>query len=286
MTEEHPTPDYALVVLIPVANPATARGLIQLGLALAHPEKGRVIPLTVSLGDPESESESIEQIEPICDALSAGERKIELKTVNAPSVARGILDAIREENADLVILGLNKPDHGQVIIGAIPESVAETAPCDVLIYRAGVSSVDFERVVVPANGSDHARVASRVAIMLGESYHKPVEAIYVQSSSTAYWQGRGRLEDTLRDVPGQAIVKRTLVTGQNTAGGILSRIDEDDLVVVGYSRRSDLQRWLYGDLSRELLNRAPGPFVLTSRLAAPSRMIICWNVCGAGPGLR
>ena len=93
-----------------------------------------------------------------------------LKSVAAPSVARGILDAIREENADLVVLGLNKPDHGQVVIGAIPENVAETAPCDVVIYRAGVSSHNFERVVVPANGSNHARVASRVAIMLGESF--------------------------------------------------------------------------------------------------------------------
>ena len=267
--EERPTPDYAQVVLIPVANPATARGLIQLGLALAHPEEGRVIPLTVSLGEAEREAESIEQIEPICDALSTEGREVELKTVTAPSIARGILDAIREENADLVVLGLNKPDHGQVVVGAIPESVAETAHCDVLIYRAGVSSIDFGRVVVPANGSDHARVASRVAIMLGESFHKPIEAIYVHNSSSAYWQGRGRLEETLRDVPGQAIVKRTLVTGQNPTSGILSRIDEDDLVVVGYSRRSDLQRWLYGDFSRELLNRAPGPVVLASRLVDP-----------------
>ena len=82
-------------------------------------------------------------------------------------------------------------------------------------------------------------------------------------------RGRGRLEETLHDVPGQAIVKRTLVTGQNPTGGILSRIDDNDLVVVGYSRRSDLQRWLYGDFSRELLNRAPGPVVLTSRMIDP-----------------
>lgn len=272
MINDTPAPDYAHVVLVPVANPATARNLIQLGKALAHPEKGRVIPVTISVGngDAERDAEAIEQLEPVCEELSEEGREIELKTVTAPSVARGILDTIREENADLVILGLNRPTHGEAVIGAIPESVAETAPCDVLIYRDGLAGGEFERVVVPANGSDHARVASRVAILTGQSYDKPVEAIYVQPlSGGSYWAGRGRLEETLLDVPGQEIVKRTLVTAQNPTRGILARVEETDLLVVGYSRRSELHRWLYGNFSRELLNRAPGPVLLVARMTDP-----------------
>ena len=269
MADELPTPDYARVVLVPVANPATARNLLQLGMALAHPEEGRVIPLIVTLGDAEEEAKTIEEIEPICEELSDEDHPLELKAVTAPSVSRGILDSIREENADLVVLGLNKPKHGEMVIGAIPESIAETAPCDVLIYRAGISGADYERVIVPANGSDHARIATRVAILLAQRFQKPVEAMYVQGVGGAYWQGRGRLEEALRDIPGQAIVKRTLVTAQKPAAGILSRIEDNDLVIVGYSRRSDFQRWLYGDFSRELLNRSPGPVILTSRLSDP-----------------
>ncbi len=261
---EQSIPDYAEIVIVPVANPATANSLLQLGLALAHPETGQVIALTISLGDVEREAKTLDEIEPICNRFIDEGHKVELQTRTAPSVARGILDAVREENADLVVLGLKKPDHGKVEIGAIPESVAATAPCDVLIYRTGNSS-QFNRIVVPANGSDHSRIAARVGILLGDSFDKPVEALYVQSRASVPWEGHGRLETALRDLPGQQRVKRSVVTDNEPVSGLLSRINEDDLLVLGYSKQSELQRWLYTDFSRDLLNRAAGPVILTSR---------------------
>ncbi len=171
---------------------------------------------------------------------------------------------MREENADLVVLGLNKPDHGQVIIGAIPESIAATAPCDVLIYRTGLVP-EFKRIVVPANGTEHSRIATRVGIALGQGYEVPVEAMFVQDSGSEAWRGYGRLAAALADIPGAQRVKRTVVSAADPVRGILARVTEQDLLVLGYSKRSELQRWLYGDFSRELLNRAPGPVILTSR---------------------
>ncbi len=78
MTEQ-PTLDYAQVVIVPVANPATAQHLLRLGLALAEPEKGRVIALVISLGDAEREATSIDQIEPICDSLVVEGHPVELQ---------------------------------------------------------------------------------------------------------------------------------------------------------------------------------------------------------------
>ena len=186
--------------------------------------------------------------------------------------ARGVLDAVREENADLIVLGLNKPDHGQVIIGAIPENIAATAPCDVLIFRTGFSQ-EFERIVVPANGSEHSRVASQVAILLGEAYQKPVEAMYVQEGAYAPWVGYGHLAVALADIPGAQRVKRTLIHAGDPVQGILARLDEHDLLLLGYAKRSDWQRWLYGDFSRQLLNHAPGPVILTSRSEEPAATV-------------
>lgn len=268
---EQPTLDYAQVVIVPVANPATAHHLLRLGLALAEPEKGRVIALVITQGDAEKEAQSIDQIEPICGKLTEQGHPIELQVEAAPSVARGILDAVREDNADLVLLGLNKPDHGQVIIGAIPESIAVTAPCDVLIFRTG-QMMDFERIIVPANGSEHSRIAARVGIMLGEAYQKPVEAMFVQDPGKAAWMGYGRLAAALADLPGAQRVKRSIVKAADPARGILSRVTDKDLLVLGYTKRSELERWLYGDFSRELLNHAPGPVILASRSEEVSRV--------------
>ncbi len=267
MTEES-TPHYADIVLVPLANPETATSLIDLALAIAHPEEGRVIALIVSLGDTENESETIEEIEPLIENYTESEKPVELITVKATSVARGILDVVREQGVDLVVLGLSKPSNGHVMIGTIAESVAATAPCGVLIYRAA-RNLDFKHIIVPMDGSEDARIAARVGILMGQYYDKPVEAMYVQDSSREYWEGRGRIEATLHDIPGQQMVKRTLVTASNAVNGLLARVDDDDLLVVGFSGRSEWQRWLYGDFSLPILNRAPGPVILTSRPAEP-----------------
>lgn len=52
-SSEQNTLAYVDTVIVPVANPATAHHLIRLALALVHPEKGKVIALTVTLGDTE-----------------------------------------------------------------------------------------------------------------------------------------------------------------------------------------------------------------------------------------
>ncbi|MBZ0292460.1 MAG: DUF389 domain-containing protein [Anaerolineae bacterium] len=268
---ENAVPQHAYTILVPVANPETARGLLELGVAMAHPREGRVIALIVSMSDADKEAEAVEAIEPIVLDMEAEEKPVELITTNASSVSRGILDAVREEGADLVIVGLNKPTHGQVVIGTISESVASTAPCGVLIYRPGLSP-EFSRIVIPTDGSEDSRIAVRVSIMLSEYYDVPAEAMYVQSGERAYWEGRGRIEASMQDIKGQERIKRTVVTAADPADGILSRVNEDDLLVVGFSGRSEWQRWLYGDFSLPLLNRSPGPVILTSR--APEKQAL------------
>lgn len=260
---------YAETVLVPVANPDNAHSLIKLALALTHPEEGRVIVLTVTLGDMEKEAKTLDAIEPVCETFISKGHPVELQTRAASNIARGILDAAREEGADLIVLGLNRPERGEVVIGGIAENVASTAPCDVLLYRAGIRDGAFERIVVPANGTDHSRIAARVGVQLGESYHRPVEAMYVQGSDLPSWQGHGRLAEALEGVAGAEKVRRTLVTARHPTSAILARVDDKDLLVIGYVRRNEVRRWLYGDFSRELLNRAPGPVVLTAQLTEP-----------------
>ena len=263
MTET--TPEYARVVLVPVSNPATAPHLLELATTLVHPEEGRVIALIVSLGDAEAEAKSIETLEPICQQLQEDDHPVELMTEIATSISRGILDAAREETADLLILGLQQPTRGEVVMGTIVESVIETAPCDVLIYR-GAQNADFNRVVVPVDGSLSARVAVRLGVMVAAGYDRPMEAIYVRSLGQSYMNGLARVAWSLQGVPGTDRVKRTVVTAQDAVEGILARCTEDDLLVVGFSERGDMERWLFGDdWSRRIVNRAPGPVIMSAR---------------------
>jgi uncharacterized hydrophobic protein (TIGR00271 family) len=257
-------PDYARVVVVPVANPKNAPRMLQIASAMTAPDSGKVIALLVTLGDAEREAKSLEELQPVIDVLVEAGHPVTLRTEHATSIARGILDAVREEGADLLVLGVKHPVRGQVVLGPIAENVATTALCDVLIYRAAQKE-EVNRVVAWANGSEAARVACHVGMLLGEAQSTPVEGIYVLSNNRSYWNSLGRIDQSLADLPKNFRVKRTVVTARDLASGLIARLNEDDLLVVGFSRRSELERWLYGDFARELLNHAPGSVILTTR---------------------
>lgn len=264
MPEEKQLPEYARLVLVPLANPATAPALLELASALIEPEEGRILALVVSTGSAEEQTATLDKLKPIIEAQEAGGVPVKLVARVATSVTRGILDAAREEGADLLILGVRR--HGAFSLGAIVENVAAAAPCDVLIYRTG-SGENFRRVVVPANGSPESRAACRIGLALAHHHEVDAEAIYASPGAYSRWEGMARIESSLADLRGRHIFKRTVITAGNAASGILARLKPDDLLVVGLTDTSPLERWLYGDFSSQLLNHAPGPVVVVERSA-------------------
>lgn len=257
-------PDYAKVVLVPVANPATAPHMLHLGCIMAHPDNGRIIALIVSLGDPEALAKSAAQLEPIVAEFQEQGHPVEIMTEVATSIARGILDVARDEMADLVILGIMKPTRGQASLGTIAEGVIATAPCDVLVYRHATKP-EFSRIVVPVDGTLVSRVAVRTGIMLANGYGKPIEAMYAQPGYYPEWQGLARIEQTLQDIPGGRICKRTVVKAAEPALGVLSRLSDEDLVVIAAPRLSAFEKWLSGNFSQAILDNSPGAVILASR---------------------
>jgi uncharacterized hydrophobic protein (TIGR00271 family) len=287
--QDNSIPDYARTVLVPIANPNTAPTLLELASRMVHPDGGRMLALFISRGEAETETELLEQIELSLDALRAEGTPVSLLTRVSTSISRGILDVAREERADLLVLGVRQTGRGRtgfdkivegittllpgqtrpqakepVSLGNVVESVAAIAPCDMLIYRAS-REPKFTHIVVPVDGSLDARVACRMAILLGSGYQAPVNAIYVQESFRPQWEGRGRIEQSLAGLPEAHTVTRTLVSANDAASGVLSRLDAEDLLVIGVSKPSTLDRWLYGDAMGHLVNHAPGPVILVKR---------------------
>lgn len=253
-------PDYARVVVVPIANPKTAPDLLMLAASLAHPDEGRIIALIVSTESLESEAEALEQLKEIVQKFETDGYDIHLRTETSTSISRGILDVVREAGGDLLVLGLRQPARGQVVLGTVVENVIETAPCDVLVYRAAHKSA-FSRIVVPVDASLQSRVAARTAIRLAKSYGTRVEAIHVGDRN----RGNTLIDQTLEGIPGEEMVRRSTITASNAASGILSRTGEDDLLLVGFSKRSNFERVVFGDIPGDMLNRAEGPVILVAR---------------------
>lgn len=254
-------------VLVPVSNPQTVVGLLKLASALVTPETGEVIALFILRGDLEQETKTLNKLEPLVQRLQVDGHPVKLQTHKASGIARGILDAARETGSDLIILGVQRSSPEEVILGTIGENVLATASCPVLIYRAARIEKPIRRVVIPTDGSIPARTAAALSLKLAHSYQTEAEAVYAHPGYRSRWEGLARIEHSLESIPGAAQVKRTLISAQNPAQGVLSRLNDDDLLVVGYSGRSNFERLLFGDFSRQMLNRSQCAVVLVAPTA-------------------
>ena len=157
MTTPHASiPDQIRQIVVPVSNPTTAPQLLKLATALIDPEKGRVIALYVALETSADKDLPLDDLQPIIDGFVKDGCPVELLTHPANSITRGILDVAREVGADLLIFGVQNPRRGEFEIGPVARGVTAAAPCDVLIY-ATRRNTSFRQVVVPVDGSEHAR---------------------------------------------------------------------------------------------------------------------------------
>ncbi len=268
-------PLYAKRVLVPVANPATAPHLLRLASALADPDGGRVIALYVSVGNGEAQANTIERLSNVVEALARDGLPVEFMTDIATGLARGILDVAIEENADLLILGSRGAERGKAAVGATVESVARVAPCDLLVYR--IPSKPIERVVIPVDGGENARVAARLGLCLADHYGVPAVAMYVESEPGApQWLGLAKIEATLNGLPGADRVRRQLIRAADVVRGVLARCDENDLIVLGFGEPNPFERWLFGKVPQRVLTDSPGPVILTRRAVAARESWVKW----------
>ena len=258
---------YAKTVVVPVGRLDTAIEMLRLATELVGPDDGRVIALIISLGDAEQANKAIDQLSRAIDEWDDSARGpiVELVTEIAVSVSRGILDVARERNADVIILGVQQSTQRRVRLGTVVENVIATAPCGVLIYRSS-SSPAFARVVIPVDGSLESTIAVKLGLALAQQRDIPAQQMRVQQDYLYNPQN----EESIRVHETQTILRQELtkaiIASRSPQREILRSLSEDDLLVIGFSLKSDFERRITDTLSNRLLNRAPGPVILISQL--------------------
>ncbi len=271
-TTEDPSVDHghATTVIVPIGNPDTAEDLLSIACAVAQSQDGRVIALSVVTGDAEVEAnlEVVSEVKRIVAHYNDTHEGIEVSSLGrqASSIARGILDAVSQTGADLLVLGAAPPEPGRISLGKIVESVVDAAHCDVVVYRPGAGDIDHvRRVVVGLDGTDAGAEAARTAMRIADGLGAEVLAVGVQSDEAPPDLGRRLIERSLRDVPNTDAVTTAVARSEGIASGLLSRTRRRDLLVVGLPPRAP---WRVGGLGRTtlaLLERSVGPVVLVRR---------------------
>ncbi len=265
-------PDRAKTILVPIANPASARTLLLLAGSLADTTEGRVVALAVVTGDTSAEEQqgalaTLEEI--VAGSPEVEGIAVEMTTRSAPTVARGILDAGSETGADMILLGVHQSRKGDVALGPVVEAVMSTADADVVVVRippGGAAELeDVKRVIAAVDGSDESRVAARVGLLIADALGAKVHAVHVQGSEVPRAVGLATIEQSLEGVEGSRTCSRELIIANDVSRGILTRAEATDLVIVGANVGKHVLQWRDAAVATELLRSAPGPVLTVSR---------------------
>jgi len=263
-------------ILVPVANPATAKSLVALAAALARGHPGMdVVALTIvpvplnlplSVAHEHLAKEPAEHHDVLQSAAEHGAAMgIQAKRVlqAARGVASGIVAVARSRpHTRLVLLGWHGPFTLGRIRTSVDKKVIRTAPCDVVVFLDRHMK-DAQRILVPAGGGPHARLGLRLAhdLASGQADGSVVvlrvvgaaDDVDVAAEEAAV---QHLIRDELGDADGR--VSARVVQSPSVVQGILSEASQGyDLLVIGASEEWFLRNWLFGAIPDVVAERAP-----------------------------
>jgi hypothetical protein len=140
-------------VLVPVANPASVGPLLELAAALCDPD-GRVVPVTVVEpdADPGTVAAAEHGLAQADEVVRARDGVSEGRLVRAHSTVEGVLAAVREHHASLVVMGWRGRSSTTTVFGELIDSVVGRSSVPLAVVRLG--STAFRRILLPVS-SDH-----------------------------------------------------------------------------------------------------------------------------------
>lgn len=186
-----------------------------------------------------------------------------------------ILEAAHDDPPDLLLLAWSgERGRGRYLIGPILDPVVQHAPCNVAILRAegrktslADSAEGIERVLIPTAGGPNAALATDLALALAPTTQ--VTVLYVARASqgqVALSLAHQHLDEILEPWAGEPRVQGKIVQASSPVRGILSEAAGDyDLVMVGASHESYLDRMLFGNIPQRIAASSPSPSLVVKR---------------------
>jgi uncharacterized hydrophobic protein (TIGR00271 family) len=184
-----------------------------------------------------------------------------------------ILDAAHDDPPDLILLGWRGDrGRGRYLLGTTLDPVVQYASCDVAVVRAGGKKgllgdapETIERVLLPTHGGPNATLAMDLALTL--SPHSQVTALYVAREAqgeVALSLARQQLDEILVPWANEPRVEGKIVQSSSPIRGILQEANRGgyDLLMVGASHESYLDRVLFGNIPQTVAASSPMPSIV------------------------
>jgi nucleotide-binding universal stress UspA family protein len=271
-------------ILLPLANPRTARDLVRIGSGVSNGRPTEItalgiveVPEGVSLSEGATHARTARRL--LQRVLDFGDEEgVEIRTMVriGRRAADGVIEAVGEESTDLVIFGWGGPPSaaaaaraeaergvaGAPVFSPTIDSVVRESPCDIAVVKQrGVEQV--RSILVPVRGGPHAELAMRLARDLGKRFKAQVVVLHVVPKGIgerAFKREEEALDAFAREHGGGRKVKGLLREATSVRTAILQEAALHDLVVMGASAHpsnaSPDGRFLFGMVADAVASKA------------------------------
>jgi len=277
-------------ILVPVANPSTQKGLLQLAVAIAGTRLQPAIVHPLSLI--ELQDDYLFESMPMEAERVIAERHLRLEeliqSLEPPEVRALVHPIIKISNniaqetaqiaaldgTDLILAGSHRPAFSQNLLGGRVGQILSTAPADVavLINRAvelGEAAIqDYENLLVPYSANIHDDLSLELALRLlikRDRRHLTILRIAAngQPAQELSYEANAlmaKLPSTVR-----SRIEMQLIEAEDPIQAVIEASAKVDLTLAGMSRSWGIERQTLGRYTDELATRCQSPLLITRR---------------------
>lgn len=213
---------------------------------------------------------------------------VTVRTGNAPD--RAINTMLIIAKPDLLILGWEGgTGHGQYLLGSTLNPVLKRAPCTIMMIRVKarddgetaepIEAADkrWQHIVVPAAGGPNAILAIQQALDLGPNTE--VTALFIAREAygnEAIALGHDRLAEILKPWQGNPRIKPKVVQAADIVEGILDEAIHYDLLFLGATEESLVERALFGNIPQRIAAESAVPVIIMQRGKGRVNSLLRW----------
>ncbi|AFY43130.1 cation:proton antiporter [Nostoc sp. PCC 7107] len=236
-------------IVVPIYNPQTQQYLMEIAALLAHPEKSKIIALSIAtaatrMDSPQLET-SLQQSERLLAKANDQSRNLGIEILPLLRIdnafASGITRAAREQKANLIVMGWDKRTGLRSrLFGNVIDTVLWASHCTVAVTRLVESPQKIQRILVPLeNLTSPVFSAVKFAQMLADTNQAQVTVLNVcdrRISSSKIAARRSQLAVLVSQLALQNPPEIQIISHENVAQAILQAARLYDLVVLPFVR--------------------------------------------------
>lgn len=242
----------------------------QLGLSLAKANNGGLVAAVIL--PVVDEEEIVQARETLATArhASAPEDPVHTVLVESKDVGRAVSQLVHEASIDLILTRGDGPywrylDHLPCAVAAIRGEIYNPLFSEEYADETPSGMRPPHKLLVPTSGGPNSVHALSFLLPLTRDEIEIV-ALYIAPERLGENEvalGRSRLRQTLSFIDANDRIESQLITAESVIAGIIDEASDDyDLVLIGASRESSLDRALFGNIPEAVVRECKKPVVV------------------------